>query len=132
LIVYTKEKMMKSMFAAGWLIISIAVFWGGSAEQVNAQSNPQCALTMPQGAGYYQCSCAPDQGSTAPFWGNGPYTADSDLCSAARHAGIVGEHGGVIKVLRVQGLNSYWGSTSNGWTSKGWGTFTSSIVFNRN
>jgi hypothetical protein len=32
----------------------------------------------------------------------------------------------------VQGLKSYWGSTSNGWTSQGWGTFTSSIIFNRN
>jgi hypothetical protein len=123
---------MKSLFVAGWPIISIAIFLGVSAGQVNAQSNTQCDLTIPQGVSYYQCSCAPDQGSTAPFWGNGPYTADSDLCSAARHAGIVGEHGGVIKVLRVQGLESYWGSTSNGWISQEWGTFNSSIIFDRN
>jgi hypothetical protein len=123
---------MKSLFVAGWPIISIAIFLGVSAGQVNAQSNPQCDLTMPHGGSYDQCSCAPDHGSTAPFWGNGPYTADSDLCSAARHAGIVGEHGGVIKVLRVQGLESYWGSTSNGWTSQEWGTFNSSIIFDRN
>ena len=123
---------MKSMLGAGWLILSIAVFWGGSAEQVNAQSDAQCGVTMPQGVDFFQCSCAPDQGSTAPFWGNGPYTADSDLCSAARHAGIVGEHGGAIKVLRLQGLQSYWGSTSNGWTSQSWGSYSSSITFNRN
>jgi|Transcript_15254 hypothetical protein len=123
---------MKSMVVTTWFIISVAMFLGESAEQANAQSNPQCTQSMPQGLETYQCSCAPDQGSTAPFWGNGPYTADSDLCSAARHAGIVGEHGGAIKVLRLQGLHSYWGSSSNGWTSQSWDSYSSSITFNRN
>jgi len=87
---------------------------------------------MPQDREYYQCRCDAGRAASTSLWGNGPYTADSDLCSAARHSGVIGAQGGKITVLRLQGLSSYWGSTSNGVTSSDWGSFGSSIMLNRN
>lgn len=87
--------------------------------------------TMPDGAPEHRCACAPDS-PVRSVWGSGPYTADSDICTAARHAGVIGGVGGEVHVLRLMGLEAYSGSSANGVTTSSWGSYGSSIAFDRN
>ena len=59
-------------------------------------------------------------------WGSGPYTADSNLASAAVHAGAVkvGETK-VVKVRLVQDPGTYAGSTANGVSTNPYSRFPS-------
>ena len=60
-------------------------------------------------------------------WGDGIYTDDSNLASAAVHAGVlaVGEQG-VVRVEILPGQSSYGGSASNGVTSGTYGNWDGS------
>ena len=78
------------------------------------------------------CGCPAGSGLDGSVWGYSPYTADSDICTAARHTGIIDDAGGVVTVMRVPGLESYAGGMSNGVTSSFWGRYGSSIVFDWN
>ncbi len=102
----------------------------GRATPMAESSLPPCG-TMPDGADEYACSCPanPPRGSV---WGNGPYTADSDLCTAALYDGYIEDTGGEVFVLRLNGLASYSGGENNGVTTSDWGPYTSSITFNWN
>ncbi len=96
-------------------------------------SAPQCT-TLPEGVDRLVCSCqASPQEARQSVWGSDPYTADSSICGAALHVGYInaGEPG-VVMVLRLQGLDSYWGSENNGVTSQDWGPYGSSFVFDWN
>lgn len=104
---------------------SITISAGGGK---TAMSGEACDV-MPEGVGSYTCSCANSSGGAV--WGSDPFTADSDICSAAVHADALGPDGSVT-VLRLQGLPSYQGSTNNGVTSLSWDSYESSITFNRN
>lgn len=73
------------------------------------------------------CVCAPGQIS-GTVWGSGPYTDDSSLCAAARHAGAIGPDGGVIGVTGAPGQDSYAGSTANGITTSDYGAWGASFV----
>lgn len=85
----------------------------------------------PLGSPSYTCSC--DAGSGYGFvWGSGPYTADSDICSAAVHAGVIGPEGGTVTALALGGLDAYRGSESNGVLTRDWGSDGASIVFDAN
>lgn len=75
-----------------------------------------------------ECSCkagAPARG----IWGTGPYTADSDVCTAARHAGVIGTEGGDVKAVRRPGADSFPGGEANGVRSASWGRYDSSFTF---
>lgn len=62
-------------------------------------------------------------------WGSDLYTTDSSVCGAALHAGKITVGGGdVIYELRP-GLVSYDGSTRNGLTTNGWGSYDCSFIF---
>ena len=98
--------------------------------QMIARVGGACA-TMPSGTDLYACSCEKAVGNTGSVWGSGPYTADSDICSAARHAGVI-KGGGDVKVMLVPGLDAYSGSTANGVNTSDWNGFDASIVFDRN
>ena len=74
----------------------------------------------------YTCVCTADQ-SRGTVWGSGPYTADSDLCQAARHAGAIGVNGGKILVARAAGQAQYSGSSQNGVTTQSWGSYDTSV-----
>ena len=92
-----------------------------------ASTNLAACGPLPDGPAPYSCSCvAPLVAGTV--WGSGPFTADSNLCTAATHAGLVGANGGDITVTKVAGQSSYQGSTQNGITTNGWGQFGTSIV----
>lgn len=84
----------------------------------------------PGGESAYQCACTGSE--VGAVWGSNPYTADSNLCAAARHAGVIGSQGGAISVLGMGGLDSYSGSTANGVTTSNWGSYGTSVVFNLN
>jgi len=85
---------------------------------------------FPGGAGPVLCSCTGSE--SGAVWGSNPYTSDSDLCAAARHAGVIGAGGGVISVLGIGGLAAYRASEANGVVSASWGSYGSSVVFDRN
>lgn len=92
---------------------------------------PICTV-LPEGIDDYACICgrSPARGEV---WGVGPYTSDSDLCTAARHAGAIRAFGGELRVLRVQGLDNYAAGAANGIRTSGWdGAYDSSIIFDRN
>lgn len=107
--------------------------WGeyGSSFSVAA---PQMAMTgggevcesLPDGSAPYACTCEAGERSGS-VWGTGPYTADSDMCTAAQHAGVIGQNGGAIVVTKVDGQSSYGGSEQNGITSREWGAYGQSI-----
>ena len=78
----------------------------------------------------YTCTCGPGQGQ-GTVWGSGPYTADSDLCQAARHAGAIGANGGRILVAREPGQAQYAGSSQNGVTTQSWGSYDTSVTILR-
>jgi hypothetical protein len=63
-----------------------------------------------------------------PVWGSGPYTADSSVCSAARHAGRVPAEGGVITAIVVEGQPRYPASERHGVQTNAWGAYPRSFI----
>ena len=58
------------------------------------------------------------------IYGTDVYTLDSNLATAAVHAGILkASETGIVKVTIAEGQQSYLGSTRQGVTSNGWGTY---------
>ena len=74
----------------------------------------------------YQCPAAATQGGVV--WGSNPYTDDSSVCTAARHAGAIDKTGGLVTITISGGKSSYTGSTSNGVTSQKWDRFDGSFT----
>lgn len=101
-------------------------------EAARASSSLENCSSFPSDADSYTCACAPATGNTGSVWGNGPYTADSNICDAARHAGYLDDGAGTVTALRMMGLDSYAGTEWNGITTRGYGSYSSSFVFNGN
>ncbi len=91
----------------------------------------QCGV-LPSDVDAWTCACPEGSGSSGSVWGYGPYTSDSDICTAARHTGLIDGKGGTVTVLRVQGLERYVGGMSNGIETRDWNSYGSSIVFDWN
>ena len=113
--------------------------WGsyGQSFEVAAVAGGVIAMqgtcsTMPADAESLVCVCAENAPVSKSVWGSGPYTADSDICTAARHAGAVDAAGGSVTAIRLKGLDAYAGSSANGVTTSKWGSFEQSITFDRN
>ncbi len=64
-----------------------------------------------------------------PVWGSSPYTADSAVCSAARHAGRIQAAGGTVTVSVIEGQGSYEGSERHGVQSATWGAYPKGYLF---
>lgn len=92
-----------------------------------AAEPPSCA-GFPEGASTHNCTCGPGPHG-APVWGSGPYTADSDLCTAAQHAGVLPEGGGSVLAMSVTPPDSYAGTVANGVTTADWGTYDRAFEF---
>ncbi|MDP2083605.1 MAG: LCCL domain-containing protein [Gemmobacter sp.] len=74
------------------------------------------------------CVCDATQTSRGDVWGSNPYTADSGLCRAAVHAGVIDRAGGKIS-LRVEGSRpGYRGSWRNGVTSLAYDGYDRSVI----
>ena len=73
------------------------------------------------------CRCTGEE--TGSVWGSGVYTADSSICRAARHAGVVGSKGGEVTARATAGCGFYLGSSRNGVETSSWGAYGSSFYF---
>ena len=119
----------------------LAVCLAVAAGQLHAQSGkksagnvtsdlPACS-TMPASVDEFACNC-PNNPNRGSVWGNDPYTADSDICTAGVHSGYIDEEGGDVVVLRVKGLSTYTSGESFGVTTSDWGPYGDSITFDWN
>lgn len=86
---------------------------------------------FPSGEASHTCTCAPYDG-TGSVWGSGPYTADSAICVAAMHAGVISDFGGEVTAMSISGLESYRGTEAFGVTTRDWGSYGESFIFNTN
>ncbi len=74
------------------------------------------------GAAPFSVVC-PSGCTSGSVWGSKTYTADSKICKAAIHAGVIGASGGMVKVKAQPGQASYVGTTQNGVTTSKWGSY---------
>lgn len=51
----------------------------------------------------FYCQPAAEKFSHAPIWGTNTYTVNSGICSAAVHAGMISQSGGVVSVELLPG-----------------------------
>jgi len=113
-----------------WGNYHTSIFIRSNAMNFAATSTLPACSVIPGGAADHRCSCQGNEAGTV--WGSGPYTADSDLCTAALHDGVIGGQGGEVHAIRVPGLTSYRSSESNGVSTGQWGNYNSSVIFNWN
>lgn len=79
----------------------------------------------------YSFECPP-KGSPIAIWGSDIYTADSSVCTAAVHAGLITlENGGVVTIEIRPGRQIYGSTERNGITSNTFGDYPKSFVFKR-
>jgi hypothetical protein len=78
------------------------------------------------------CGCSARAAQAGSVWGKDVYTADSSICRAALHAGVIGAGGGKVIVVSRPGQASYEGASRNGVDSSDWGQYDSSFSFSRN
>ena len=90
---------------------------------------PRCSEYTEGKAGIYFCDgkC----GACRTVWGSGPYTADSCVCLAARHAGVIGKGGGAFEVVVEDGKAEYKGTDTNGVTSQQFYKYPTSITIKK-
>ncbi|KAF4137835.1 LCCL domain-containing protein [Phytophthora infestans] len=62
--------------------------------------------------------CTLDQSSSMAVFGSGPYRADSRICRAAAHTGVIGPNGGCAFYRFAGAADAFYSSTSNGVTTK--------------
>jgi outer membrane protein OmpA-like peptidoglycan-associated protein len=99
---------------------------------VQAAAGPQqCPTDMDAYAGSDEtltCMC-PEGASRGAVWGSDAYTADSNLCTAALHAGAIGRRGGEVTLRMLPGLPRYPGTSRNGVTTQNFGPYAASYRF---
>jgi len=76
-------------------------------------------------------NCPAGCGNTAGLWGTDVYTADSGICRAAIHAGVIGEGGGNVFVTLEPGRPAYRGTVRNGQRSGDYGQYPKSYHLQR-
>jgi hypothetical protein len=117
---------MKAVLTGTGGVVALFV-WTLGTGMAAAQGLPACGR-YPVGEATHTCAC-PAGAPNGSVWGSGPYTADSDICTAARHAGILTAEGGAVMAFRLDGMAEYAGSQRNGVTSSRWGRYDTSIMF---
>ena len=76
----------------------------------------------------YKFKC-PAEGKERNIWGTDVYTADSSVCNAAVHAGLIKfENGGTVTIELRPGQSSYQGTLRNGVKSNEYGAYGRSFV----
>ena len=76
----------------------------------------------------YKFQC-PENGAAGSIWGSDIYTADSSICTAAVHAGIITlDRGGVVTIEFRPGRSVYGSTVRNGITSNTYGEYPHSFV----
>jgi hypothetical protein len=115
-------------------------FLGAVAPPPVVASGPQiieagCSFNATQIAGEpgsaHRVSCPPGCSRTTSIWGSDFYTADSSICTAAIHAGLIGDNGGDFTVIIEPGRPAYRGTRRNGVLSADYGSFRLSYRLQR-
>ena len=98
---------------------SIQGAWNTQADSYRGRNGQLVTFTFPGG------------GTTSGrLWGTGIYTDDSSIALAAVHAGLITpQRGGTVTIEILPGRNSYQGSSRNGVTSNGYGSWHGSFRF---
>ena len=92
--------------------------WEATATSLNAATGQTFTL-----------ACSPG-GTAHSVWGSDIYTADSSICTAAVHSGLITlQQGGTVTIEMRPGRSIYGTSERNGVTSSGYGAWQSSFVF---
>ena len=118
--------------AFGLALSAAAAASPAPAEDADPIEAPECPrdATEHEVGDLFNCYCAPGYADDpVAVWGSGPYTHDSGLCVAARHAGLIGESGGMITVRVLEGCESYRGNTANGVVTEPYGEWLMSFHF---
>jgi hypothetical protein len=76
-------------------------------------------------------NCPPGCSNSGGLWGTDAYTADSGICRAAIHAGIISDRGGNVFVTLDPGRPAYRGSFRNGVRSSDYGNYPKSYHLSR-
>jgi LCCL domain len=124
--------------------------YGKSYAVVNAGSAVQARTSAPAGPQVIEAGCSynatqiEDAPGTAHvvscpagcagsggLWGTDVYTADSGICKAAVHAGLLTDRGGTVAVILDAGRPAYRGSSRNGITSSDYGSYAKSFRLQR-
>ncbi len=108
--------------------LTFAAFAALTVGPATAQSAMEACTAFPSDVDTHVCLC-PANPPGGSVWGAGPYTADSDICTAARHAGVLVPQGGPVVLLAVPGQAGYTGSLANGVASSSWGAYDRSFAF---
>jgi hypothetical protein len=124
-----RNVLLTAAFVAGAAVAGSVTLQGPATAQPVGGSVESCPDRMPEGASSLVCLCTPQNSGGGTIWGSDVYTADSPICRAATHAGIVGDRGGVVEVQSLPGRASYPSVTRNGIASGAWGSFPRSITF---
>jgi hypothetical protein len=74
------------------------------------------------------CACSQEQ-IRGSVWGTDRYSADSSICAAARHAGVIGAAGAKVTAYRQASCPALTGSTRNGVASSDWGAYEVTFAF---
>lgn len=91
--------------------------WSLNATQHRGANDTRITYTCPPG------------GAFGSVWGTDVYTDDSSICTAAVHAGLIGQSGGTVTIEIRRGEPSYKGSVRNGVSSGDYGQWSGSYVF---
>lgn len=106
--------------------------WGRSFTVAGSSNALDCgtnAQGLAGGPGTQFTSTCPAGCGSATIWGNGSYSDDSSVCSAAIHAGVLqAATGGRIVVTIAPGQEAYPAVTANGISSSEWGTWQRSFI----
>jgi hypothetical protein len=83
-------------------------------------------LTSKDGA-LFRVACPAGCGKGS-LYGTGVYTADSSICRAGVHSGVIPESGGVVTITLEPGRPAYRGSEQNGISSRDYGKYSRSFA----
>ncbi len=115
---------LSAMFA---IAVGLTILPGADSARAQGSSN-DCPFSI-GGANARECYCSAQAATQGSVWGTDVYTADSGMCRAAVHAGVIDGQGGVIRVRAAPGQSSYPASTRNGVASSRWTAYDRSFTF---
>lgn len=117
--------MLKKLLALGAVIAAGLMLATPSSAQESCKTAFQ-DYGQPLGEVACVCEAGRPQGIV---YGDLTYTGDSDICTAAQHAGLIGAEGGTVTAVGVPGCQSYPSATKAGISSYSWGAWDIAFYF---
>jgi hypothetical protein len=98
-----------------WIALLAAGCGGPWAETAASYSIDRYVIAGESGDRAIEC---PAHGAAKPVWGTDVYRADSSICAAAVHAGIIDlDHGGTVRFEMWRSKGAFRGTSRHGITS---------------